>query len=209
MLRVVFASVVVVTLVAVPPVFAADTRVQILRECQDGRLTGDYTASQIRDARNHIPTDIDQYSDCRDVLSRALANLAGGGGSNGGGGSTGGGAGGGGIGGSGSGGSGSGGSDAGGALLTPTTPADHKALDDAARSGGAPVRIGEESVVPGATGLAAGAARHSLPVLLIVLLALIAAAAVAALAPGARRRVAAFHPADLAQLGRRVLRRGS
>ena len=47
------------------------TRNKILRECQDGGLNGDYTAREIRDARNNIPDDIDQYSDCRDVLTRA------------------------------------------------------------------------------------------------------------------------------------------
>ena len=38
----------------------------------DGSLTGDYTAREIRDARNNIPDDLDQYTDCRDVLTRAL-----------------------------------------------------------------------------------------------------------------------------------------
>jgi hypothetical protein len=205
MLRVVFASVVVVLLFAASPAFAG-TREQILRECQDGRLTGDYTAREIRDARNNIPTDIDQYSDCRDVLSRALAGLAGGG-NGGGSGSGGGGGAGGGFGGGGSG--GAGGTGGSGGLLTPTSPADQKALADAARSGGGPVQIGGASVVPGATGFAAGAARHSLPATLVVLLVLLAAAAVLALAPGARRRAGALHPAHLARLGRRVLPRRS
>ena len=53
------------------PRASAGVREKILRECQDGRITGDYTPRQIRDARNNIPTDIDEYSDCRDVLARA------------------------------------------------------------------------------------------------------------------------------------------
>jgi hypothetical protein len=76
MRRIVFASVVAVLLVAASPALAG-TREQILQQCQDGRLTGNFTVKEIRDARNHIPTDIDQYSDCRDVLSRALAPPAG------------------------------------------------------------------------------------------------------------------------------------
>jgi hypothetical protein len=204
MLRLVFASVVVVMLVAASPALAG-TREQILRECQDGRLSGDFTARQIRDARNNIPTDIDQYSDCRDVLSRALANLAGGGANGGGGGGGGtGGAGGGGFGG-GSGGSGG----PGGGLLTPTSPADQKALADAARSGNGPVQVGGATVVPGATGFAANAARHSLPALLVVLLALLAAAALLALTPAARRHAGLFRPATLVRLGRRVVPRRS
>ena len=59
-------------------------------------LQGDYTASELREARNELPTDIDEYSDCRDVLSRALNDSAsgegsGGGAGGGGGGTTGGG----------------------------------------------------------------------------------------------------------------------
>ena len=63
-----------------PPAAAQSTRIKILRECsQNGRLSGDYTAQQIRDARSNIPDDIDEYTDCRDVLTRALLSRAGGG----------------------------------------------------------------------------------------------------------------------------------
>ena len=65
--------VMVLTLLAAAPAAMAGTRSQILRDCEsDGKLDGNYTASQIRDARNNIPADIDQYSNCRDVLARAL-----------------------------------------------------------------------------------------------------------------------------------------
>src|SRR5215217_146554 len=124
--RTVFVACLLALLVAAPPALAQSVRVKILRECQDGRLTGNYTPSQIRDARNNIPDDIDQYSNCRDVLTRALLDNAGGG-------SGGDGAGGGGGDGTGSGGGGGGGtgSGSGGAPLTPSTDADRKALEDA------------------------------------------------------------------------------
>jgi hypothetical protein len=65
--------VMVLTLLVAAPAAQAGTRVDILRDCEnDGKLDGNYTPSQIRDARNNIPADIDQYSDCRDVLARAL-----------------------------------------------------------------------------------------------------------------------------------------
>ena len=76
-------------LVAAPAAHAAD-RAEIIADCNDdGDLDGNYTPSEIRDARNNIPTDIDQYSDCRDVLSRALGGsgtgaVGGGGGAGGG-----------------------------------------------------------------------------------------------------------------------------
>jgi hypothetical protein len=177
MLRTALVACLLVLLVGAPAAFAESTRTKILQECQDGRLTGTYTSRQIRDALNHIPDDVDQYSDCRDVLRRALLNQAGnsGNGDNGGGGG----------GTAGGGGAGSGGS--GGAPLTPSTDADRKALDTAASSGGQPVQIAGRNVTPGE-----GDLRNSLPTTLIVVLALLAAAAAAALAPSARRQ--ARHP---------------
>jgi hypothetical protein len=184
MLRLVLIAV-VATLVAAPSAPADNTRVKILRECQNGRLTGDYTAQEIRDARQNIPDDLDQYTDCRDVLARALLALAAG--DSGSGGDTGGL--GGGIG-------GLGGGDGGGTPLTPSTDADRKALEQAATAGDQPVEIAGKPVTPGTAAHA-----NDLPSTLLVLLILLAAAAAAALAPFARRR--ALPP--LASLRRRVL----
>jgi hypothetical protein len=161
------------------PAQAQDTRTKILRECQDGALSGDYTPQEIRDARNNIPDDIDQYSNCRDVLSRALQNAVGGGGDGGG---AGGGGGGGGAGGGGGG--GAGGAAAGGGALTPATDEDRNALEDAAAGGGQPVEIGGRPIKPGSAGLEA---RNDLPSTLIVVLALLAALALVGAAPFVRR----------------------
>ena len=158
-------------LLAATPALADSTRNKILRECQNGELTGDYTAREIRDARNNIPDDLDQYTDCRDVLSRALLALTGGSGDGGGsdvgagGGTTSGGGGGGGA----------------GTPLTPSTEADHQALEQAATAGNEPIQIAGRNVTPGA------ALRNDLPTTLLVLLILLAVAAAAALAPYARR----------------------
>ena len=161
-----------------PSAAAQSTRIKILRECaQDGRLTGDYTAQQIRDARSNIPDDIDEYTDCRDVLTRALLSRAGGD-SNAGGGTTGGGTGG----GTGTGGGGGNG----GEMLTPSTDADHEALDTAGKATQTPVEVSGARVTPGS----AGELRNDLPTTLIVLLALLGAAALAATAPYARRHAA-------------------
>jgi hypothetical protein len=206
MLRLILACVVAMLLVTASPAFA-DTRQQILRECQDGALTGDYTAKEIRDARDNIPTDIDQYSNCRQVLTRALLGLAGGssnpsGGSNGGGGGAGAGGAGGGTGGSG-GGTGGSGAPSGG-LLTPTTPQDQQALADAAKGAG-PVDVGGTPIDAAKVGLGAG--RHTLPTSVIVALVLLALAAAASAVPLARR-IGALHPRGLMTLGRRVVARG-
>ena len=168
-------------LVAAPMAPAQSTRNQILRECQNGQLSGDYTAREIRDARSNIPDDVDQYTDCRDVLARALLARAGGGGS---GDAAGGGGGAGGLGGTVGGGgvgtTGGIGGDTGGALLTPSTDADRQALEEAATDGAQPVDVAGRPVTP-------GDARNEVPPTLLVLLILIAAGAVAVLAPQLRR----------------------
>src|SRR4051812_41521029 len=80
MLRLVLAGLLLLLAIAATAEAAGTT--QILRDCaDDGVLQGHYTAAEIRKARQHIPTDTDQYTDCRDVLARALASTAAGGGS--------------------------------------------------------------------------------------------------------------------------------
>ena len=187
-----------VLLVAASPASAA-SRTEILRDCQDGSLSGTYTASELRDARSHIPADIDQYSDCRDVLTRALTSGSGtgtdGGSSSSGGGSSG--SSGGGSSSSSSGSSGSSGSSdvapnaaAPSPVLKPETQKEQHALDDAGTTGGAtPVTVGERPIVPGATAFDAGEPGNRLPSSLVVTLVLLGVAAAAAAAPAARRRV--------------------
>ena len=143
------------------PTASAGVREKILRECQEGRITGDYTPAQLRDARKNIPTDIDEYSDCRDVLARAaLTGRAGGGG-------------------------------AAAAVAGPRRPAvcspaaaaatavltPDKAEQTDARQGAQqapqPIVVDGERIVPGASGLAADAARHGLPTTLLTALVLL------------------------------------
>lgn len=164
--------------VLAPASFAA-SRNEIIRDCSDdGRLDGNYTAAELRDARKNLPADVDEYTDCRDVLRRA--ELAASGGSSSGGGATS----------SGFGGvvpGGPGGT--GGAPLTPGTPEEAAALEAARNDPGAPVAVGGEKVVPGASGLASYAARHELPWPLIAALVLLGLAAIGASVPAIRRRV--------------------
>jgi hypothetical protein len=59
-------------LLAAPAAKAASTN-QILRDCQDDSvLEGHYTVAEMRKALHHIPTDVSEYSDCSDVLTRAI-----------------------------------------------------------------------------------------------------------------------------------------
>jgi hypothetical protein len=168
MLRLVLACL-VIWLLAAPAANAASTT-QILRDCaDDGVLQGDYKPSELRKARNNIPTDTDEYTDCRDVLARAAARGV-----------------------AGSGGDGSGGDDgpSSGALADPNTPEGREIVGKAgARGAPQPIKIGGRSVMPGTAGFAAGAARNGLPTPLVVVLALLGAAALATSAPTIRRLV--------------------
>jgi hypothetical protein len=176
------------------PTASAGVREKILRECQEGRITGHYTPAQIRDARKNIPTDIDEYSDCRDVLARAALAVRGGGGAGGAGGAAGGGAGarGAGAGGSAPGGVTAGGDGAAGDILSPATPEEADALRKARRHAAA-ITVDGERLLPA---LAARAARQSLPATLIVVLVLLGLCAAAATIPSVRRHVIARRRAD-------------
>ena len=161
-----------ILLLAVPTA-SAGVRENILRECQGGRITGDYSPGQLRDARKNIPTDIDQYSDCRDVLARA--SLTGRSGSDANGGGT----------------SAPGGIVPGGGNRSPLTAGDSSetvALDDA-RLNNSPLSVGDERVIPGAAGFADTAARRGLPTTMLVVLILLGLCALIAAIPSARRRV--------------------
>src|SRR5436190_21103699 len=62
------------TLLLAPSAHAAGGTTEIIRDCAlDGVLDGHYSPAQLRKARANLPTDVDEYSDCRDVLSRAIA----------------------------------------------------------------------------------------------------------------------------------------
>jgi hypothetical protein len=54
----------------VPAFASAD---QVIRDCaRDGRLDHDYSNAELRRARNNLPADLDEYSDCRDVIAGAI-----------------------------------------------------------------------------------------------------------------------------------------
>src|SRR5215213_5216483 len=142
MLRLALACLVLGLIVAVPAANAASTT-QILRDCaDDGVLQGDYSPSELRKARQNIPTDTDEYTDCRDVLARAAAAGVARSGSSPGGGSSG------------------GSSSENQPLQSPNTPEGQAAIGKAAGEGAPdPIRLGKRAVVPGTAGLSASAMR--------------------------------------------------
>ena len=177
---------------AAPAVAAtSDARIQtILRDCEDdGVLSPSYRPSELRDAVRNIGTDLDQYSDCRDVISAAVLSAVSGGGGSGSGG--GGGAAGSGTGAAGSGSAATAGGDfgGGGPLLTPAGPEEQIALDEIRASTPGPTVVGGRPVqVLGNRPLAAIVA-SDLPTPLLVALGLLTAGGACAALPTLRRRV--------------------
>jgi hypothetical protein len=151
-------------LLAAPEVALASPQA-VIRDCaQDGKLDNHYSLSDLKNAEKHLPTDVDEYTNCRDVINEAEVQGSGGkshgkahgaisspgGGTGGGGGSA-------------------------------ATPGDVRELNKAKDTGGEPpsLSLHGQKVEPGSGGVfkTAGAA-NDLPV--PVLLALIAVAALTA-----------------------------
>jgi hypothetical protein len=176
-------------LLLAPAAFADSTTTKIIRDCaDDGVLEGHYTPAELRKARDNLPTDVNEYSDCSDVLSRALAadvSSAGGHPAGGGGGGT------------------PGAAptatpapqysdttvDQSGAVI-PDNAADQKAVADASRQGGEGDVIEGRPLAPAAA-VAGRFGRNSLPATLVIVLVLLAGAALSFVVPTIRRRVRA------------------
>jgi hypothetical protein len=148
----------------------------VIKDCtDDGVIQGHYSQKDYKDALNNLPTDVDEYTDCRDVIKRAQLGGTGGGGSGG-------------AGGSGSG----GGTPAGGDPLASATPAEKAAIAAAQASGASkPVQIGGKLVQPGKLGFGGLGSPTTLPASLIAVLIALGIAATAAGAMYVRNRVIA------------------
>ena len=56
------------------PAFAQASGQDVIRDCyDDGHIDGNYSQDEYEDAQNNIPSDVDQYSDCRDVIAQGQA----------------------------------------------------------------------------------------------------------------------------------------
>jgi hypothetical protein len=146
----------VVTATLVSPAVALASPQQVIRDCaQDGKLDHHYSLSDLKNAEKKLPTDVDEYTNCRDVINQAEVQGSGG--------NSHGSAHGAGVGGGGSGGGGS-----------AASPSDVRALNNAKAGGGKPpsLSLHGEKVVPGTGGVfrTAGAANDvPMPVLLALI----------------------------------------
>jgi hypothetical protein len=63
-----------VVLLALPG-FAQASGQDVIRDCNDdGHIDGNYSQSEYQDAQDNMGSDVDQYSDCRDVIAQAQAD---------------------------------------------------------------------------------------------------------------------------------------
>jgi hypothetical protein len=58
---------------------ALSSPISVIRDCsEDGVLNGKYSASELDGALDQLPSDLDEYTDCRAVIRRAQLGSAGG-----------------------------------------------------------------------------------------------------------------------------------
>lgn len=158
--------------VASAPTSAVAASTAVIRDCQDGKIDGRYSQKEFSEALRNIPTDVDEYTDCRDVIRRAQLGAAGGSSSKA------------------DGASAAGGSSGGAAppppssatanagktaaqILQGASPAERAAVTQATGRAGGPVEVGGKLVSPNAAGLSPAGAANVVPTPLIVALVLL------------------------------------
>ncbi len=137
----------------------------VIRDCsRDGVLNGSYSQGELQRALKKLPSDLDEYSDCRSLIREAALAKAGG----------------------------DKGVDPSAAASkvdanAPASEAEQRKVAKAAKAATA-VDIGGEQITPGDPGFLAASFDNDVPALLIAIMALFGAAALAAGAFAAERR---------------------
>jgi hypothetical protein len=132
---------------------AADTGAKIIERCTHGQSLSGFSQKDYRRALQEMPTEVEEYSPCANLIRHAqlAAAGAGGGGSSGGSSSP---------------------------LATPISPAEQSSLSGASKASSGPLRVGNQSVQPGVIHTNVSSALSSLPTpLLATLIFLLACAA--------------------------------
>ncbi len=168
------------------PAMAHASGQAVIDDCTDnGTIDGTYSAGDYRDALREIPTDIAEYTDCTAQIRAAQRSGSQDEGSSGGG-TSGGGT-------SGGGAPFDGGfTDSGSVTTDPFSTAGGKgeeaAIAAAGKGGASPLPVGNGTVTPGATGLAAEAVANAVPTPVLVVLILLGAFMAATTLSGLQRR---------------------
>lgn len=178
---------------ATAPAASADVA-KIIQDCaEDGQLNRSYPNRELREAAGNLPADLDEYSDCREVIAAAITSGPARRGKRGdgdrGGGSAGSGGGGSGGGGGGSGSDVGGSASGGGGAATPAEEDSLAALADG-KGGGT---VGDDLLVPGESGLLnTGSGSGGLPLPLVLALVVLGLLGVVGAVVALRGRIPAL-----------------
>jgi hypothetical protein len=139
----------------------ADVGATIIERCTHGQSLSGFTQQDYSKALQELPTEVEEYSDCANLIRRAqLASASGGAGS------------------------------AGATTAIPLTPAERSTLNHALKAA-TPVQVGGQVVSPGVVNANIASALSSLPDPLLALLAFLLACALVLAGGAIRNRVRA------------------
>ena len=152
---------------ASPAAARADVGATIIERCTHGQSLGGFSQQDYQRALQELPTEVEEYSECGNLIRRAQLAAAGVGGGPGAG----------------------AGAGRGAAVATPLTPAERTALRQIAKTGSAPQVIGNEVIYPGVVHTGVASALSTLPNSLLALLAFLLAFALVLAGRAVRSRV--------------------
>lgn len=147
---------------SVPAAAGADVGDTIISRCTNGKSLSGFSQSAYRRALQELPTEVEEYSDCANLIRRAQLAAAGKGGSS---------------------------AESGTAAPIPVTPAERSALNQVSKTGSAPVRVGNKAVRPGVIHANVASALSALPTPLLATLAFMLACALLLAGRAIRNRV--------------------
>ena len=141
----------------------ADVGATIIERCTHGQSLSGFSEQDYRQALRELPTEVEEYSDCANLIRHAELAAAGGGGP----------------------------SVGGGAAPIPLTPAERAGLSHAATAGSEPLAVGNQIVRPGVVPVNIASALNSLPTPLLATLAFLLACLALVIGGAIRDRVRA------------------
>jgi hypothetical protein len=150
---------------SIVPAARADAGTTIIERCTHGQSLSGFSQQDYRRALQELPAEVEEYSDCANLIRRAQLAAAGGGGAGGAGGDA--------------------------AAAIPLTPSERAALRRIPKTGAEPLRVGGELISPGVVHASVASALGSLPSPLLAILAFLLACALLLAGSSIRNRVRA------------------
>jgi hypothetical protein len=149
-------------LLAIASPARADVGASIIERCTHGQSLSGFSQQDYRRALQELPTEVEEYSDCANLIRKAQLAAAG---------------------------RGAGGTGAASPTGIPLTPAERTALAHASKAGGTPVQVGGKAVRPGVVHADIASALSSLPTPLLATLAFLLGGALLVAGRALRNRV--------------------